>query len=381
MLAQTPRASSTRENVTLSIRLVTSRAAAAVVILATAVAGCSSATTTDKKLPPVDPKAASLAEGFGTMDRLVQAARKEGSLNLVGVPRDWVNYGAIMDRFSGEYGIRVNVAEPGASSQREIDIAKSSVPAQAPDVFDLGMDVAMSNAQRFAPYKVAAWQDIPDNVKDLKAHWYAGYGGYMSIGYDPRKVPAPKSFSDLLKPGYAVALPGDPVQTAAAFNGVMAASLQAGRPEAQRGLEFFTKLKKGGGLALPSQANTLVDWDYVNAAKAAQTAGDEKPAWKVVVPSNATLASYYVEAINKKAPHPAAARLWQEFLYSDEVQNLFLKGFARPARMEALDMKGKLDIQAAAKLPAVSGTPVFLTVPQADEAKTYLKDNWSKSMG
>ena len=380
MLPQTPRASSTRADVTLSIRLVTSRAAAAIAVIATAVAGCSSATTTQQKLPPVNPKAASLSEGFGTMDRLVEAARKEGSLNLVGVPRDWVNYGAVMDRFAGEYGLRVNVAEPGASSQREIDLAKTSAPEQAPDVFDLGMDVAVANSQRFSPYKVTAWQDIPDTVKDLKGHWYAGYGGYMSIGYDPRKVHAPTGFADLLRPGYAVALPGDPLQTAAAFNGVMAASLKGGRPQAQRGVDFFTKLKKGGGLSVPSRANTLVDWDYVNAARAAQTAGDDKPAWKVVVPADATLASYYVQAISKKAPHPAAARLWQEFLYTDEVQNLFLKGFARPARMEAMDMRGTLDKQAAAKLPATSGTPVLLTIPQADEAKTYLKDNWAKSM-
>ncbi|WP_248963728.1 ABC transporter substrate-binding protein [Sphaerisporangium perillae] len=360
---------------------MTSRAAVATVILATAVAGCSSSTTTDKKPPPVNPRAASLAQGFGTMDRLVEAARREGALNLVGIPRDWVNYGAVMDRFSGEYGVRINVTEPGASSQREIDLAKSAKPGQAPDVFDLGMDVAITNAQRFAPYKVAAWQDIPDNVKDLKGHWYAGYGGYMSIGYDPRKVPAPATFTDLLKPGYAVALPGDPLQTAAAFNGVMAASLQDGRPQAERGLALFARLKKDGRFSLPSQANTLVDWDYVNAAKAAQTAGDDKPAWKVVVPANAALASYYVQAINRKAPHPAAARLWQEFLYSDEVQNLFLKGFARPARMEALEMSGKLDRQAAAKLPPVPRTPVLLTIPQTDEGKTYLKANWSKSMG
>ncbi|WP_214412643.1 ABC transporter substrate-binding protein [Sphaerisporangium fuscum] len=349
--------------------------------LATAVAACSSPKTEEKKRPPANPRAASLAEGFGTMDRLVEAARHEGSLNVIGIPRDWVNYGAIMDRFSGEYGVRVNAVEPGANSQREIEAAKAAKPGEAPDVFDLGMDVAIANAEKFAPYRVTAWQDIPDDVKDPKARWYAGYGGYMSIGYDPRKVPAPATFTDLLKPGYAVALPGDPLQTAAAFNGVMAASLQAGRPDAGRGLALFARLKKEGRLSLPSRANTLVDWDYVNAAKAAETAGDDKPAWKVVIPSNAVLASYYVQAINKKAPHPAAARLWQEFLAGDEAQNLFLKGFARPARMEALEMRGKLDKKAAGKLPAVSGTPVILTVPQADAAKTYLRANWTKTMG
>ncbi|MFC4532507.1 ABC transporter substrate-binding protein [Sphaerisporangium dianthi] len=361
---------------------MTSRAAvAAAALLATAVAGCSSTTTKDTKQPPVNPRAASLAQGFGTMDRLVEAARKEGSLNLVGIPRDWVNYGAVIDRFTGEYGVRINVLEPGASSQREIDVAKSATaPAQVPDVFDLGVDVAVANAQRFASYKVTSWQDIPDTVKDLKGQWYAGYGGYMSIGYDPRKVPAPRTFADLAKPGYAVALPGDPLQTAAAFYGVMAASLQSGRPNAERGLALFTQLKKTGRFSLPSQANTLVDWDYVNAAKAAKTAGDDKPAWKAVVPADAALASYYVQAINKKAPHPAAARLWEEFLYSDEVQNLFLKGFARPARMEALEMSGRLDRQAAARLPAVPRTPVLLTIPQTDEGKIYLKTNWPRSM-
>ncbi|MET8157423.1 ABC transporter substrate-binding protein [Sphaerisporangium sp. NPDC005289] len=363
---------------------MTSRAAvAAAALLATAVAGCSSTTSKDTKQPPVNPRAASLAQGFGTMDRLVEAARKEGSLNLVGIPRDWVNYGAIMDRFTGEYGVRINVLEPGASSQREIDLAKAArVPDKVPDVFDLGVDVAVANAQRFSPYKVTAWQDIPDAVKDLKGQWYAGYGGYMSIGYDPRKVAAPARFADLAaRPGYAVALAGDPLQTAAAFYGVMAASLQGGRPKAERGLALFAELKKAGRLSLPSQANALVDWDYVNAAKAAQTAGDDKPAWKVVVPADAALASYYVQAISDKAPHPAAARLWEEFLYSDEVQNLFLKGFARPARMEALEMSGRLDKQAAAKLPPVPRSPVLLTIPQTDEGKTYLKANWPRSIG
>ena len=39
-------------------------------------------------------------------------------------------------------------------------------------------------------------------------------------------------------------------------------------------------------------------------------------------PPGPAVAGYYFQAINKDAPHPAAARLWQEFLYSDEGQNL-----------------------------------------------------------
>ncbi|GAA1277946.1 extracellular solute-binding protein [Sphaerisporangium rubeum] len=350
-------------------------------LLAAAVAACSSSPAEPKREQPIDPRATGLAEGFGTMDRLVEAARREGALNLVGVPRDWVNFGAVMDRFTGHYGIRINVAEPKASSHREIEIAKAARPQDAPDVFDLGLDVAAANAERFAPYRVAAWQDVPDGVKDLGGRWYGAYGGYMSIGYDPRKVKEPRTFADLLRPGYAVALAGDPLRTAAAFHGVMAASLRNGTPEAKRGVELFARLKKSGAFSKPSKANTLVDWDYVNAAKAAQTAGDDRPAWKVVVPKDAALASYYVQAINKKAPHPAAARLWEEFLFGDEAQNLLLKGFARPVRMEALEMKGALDRQAAARMPAVPGRPVMLTIPQYDAGRTYLKSTWATAVG
>ena len=62
-----------------------------------------------------------------------------------------------------------------------------------------------------------------------------------------------------------------------------------------------------------------------------------------------------MQAINKDAPHPAAARLWQEFLYSDEGQNLWLKGGARPVRAEAMVKAGTIDKAAHAALPQVDG--------------------------
>ena len=75
----------------------------------------------------------------------------------------------------------------------------------------------------------------------------------------------------------------------------------------------------------------VIDWDYLNAAETAKL-----PTWKVVVPAGAVVAGYYFQAINADAPHPAAARLWEEFLYSDEGQNLWLAGGARPVRADAM---------------------------------------------
>ena len=64
--------------------------------------------------------------------------------------------------------------------------------------------------------------------------------------------------------------------------------------------------------------------------------------WKVFVPQNAVLGGYYAQAINKDAPHPAAARLWEEFLYSQAAtggQNLWLKGGARPVEQAAMTVE------------------------------------------
>jgi len=106
--------------------------------------------------------------------------------------------------------------------------------------------------------------------------------------------------------------------------------------------------------------------------------------WKVFIPSNAVLGGYYAQAINKSAPHPAAARLWEEFLYSqasDGGQNLWLQGGARPVEQTAMTGNGSIDKGAASKLPAVTGSPLFLTQGQATGAATYLATNWAKAVG
>jgi putative spermidine/putrescine transport system substrate-binding protein len=337
-------------------------------------------------------KAASAAD-LGGLDKLVEAAKKEGQLNVIALPPDWANYGEIIKAFGDKYGIKVNSAQPDASSQDEINAANQlKGQANAPDVFDLGTAVALANVSKFAPYKVSTWNDIPDALKEANGTWVNDYGGYMSIGYDSSKVPAPQTVTDLLKPEYKgkVALNGDPTQAGAAFNGVVMAALGNGgsADDIAKGVDFFSQLKKAGNF-LPvdptpatiesGQTPVVIDWDYLNVGQGAKLKG--KLDWKTVVPANAVVGSYYVQAINKDAPHPAAARLWQEFLYSDEGQNLWLKGGARPVRAEAMQKSGKIDKALYEALPATSGTPVFLTEAQTTKAKEYLAANWAKAIG
>ncbi|SNS70448.1 putative spermidine/putrescine transport system substrate-binding protein [Asanoa hainanensis] len=376
----------------MRISITRGTAVVALSAVALALSACSPPSSNNEAAASDAAKATSAAD-LGGMDKLVEAAKKEGALNVIALPPDWANYGEIIKAFTAKYGIPVNSAQPDASSQDEINAAKQlKGQGGAPDVFDLGTAVALANTSMFAPYKVATWEDIPAALKEANGTWVNDYGGYMSIGYDSSKVPAPTGVADLLGAAYKgkVALNGDPTQAGAAFNGVVAAALGNGgsADDIAKGVDFFGSLKKAGNF-LPvdptpatiesGQTPVVFDWDYLNVAQGAKLKG--KVEWKTVVPANAVVGSYYVQAISADAPHPAAARLWQEFLYSDEGQNLWLKGGARPVRADAMKAAGTLDAAAFDALPPVTGTPVFLTEAQTKAANDYLAANWAKVVG
>ena len=337
----------------------------------------------------VDAASATSAEDFGGLEELVKAAEDEGELNVIALPPDWANYGEVISAFEDKYDIDINSDQPDAASQDEINAANDLKGTdRAPDVFDLGQSVALANTDMFAPYQVETWDDIPDEFKDPEGAWVNDYGGYMSIGYDSSVVPDVTSVKDLLKPEFKgkVALNGDPTQAGAAFSGVMMAAIANGgsADDIAPGVDFFAELKEAGNfLTVDPESATIeqgttpvvIDWDYLNASLA-----KDIPSWKVVVPEEAVIAGYYFQAINADAPHPAAARLWQEFLYSDEGQNLWLEGGARPVRGDAMAEAGTIDEELWGALPEVSGEPVIPTDEQTVAAGEYLAENWSKAI-
>jgi putative spermidine/putrescine transport system substrate-binding protein len=330
-------------------------------------------------------KTAASATDCGGMAALIAAAKAEGKLNVIALPRDWANYGKELDTFASKYGIAITSDNPDGSSQDEVNaVQQLGTTSRAPDVLDVGVAVALANTNLFAPYKVATWNDILASQKEATGLWFQDYGGFMSIGYDSSKVPAINSVDDLMGSAFKgkVALNGDPTKANAALNGVMMANLAKGGSldDISKGVQFFHDLNKAGNFS-KTQATTatvkngttpvVFDWDYLSAAH-----GTDVPTWKIFVPSNAILGGYYAQAINKNAPHPAAARLWEEFLYSNEGQNIWLQGLARPVRQAAMQKSGTIDAAAAAKLPPVNGTPQFMSDSQATAAKNYLVAHW-----
>ncbi|MEI5011099.1 extracellular solute-binding protein [Streptomyces sp. PmtA] len=349
------------------------------------------------KSTPVKPSVATSAQEAGGMDKLIAAAKKEGALNAIALPRDWANYGGLIDDFERRYGIRVTVDDPQASSQDEIDaIRQSGRRATAPDVVDVGDTFARSAARQglLAPYRVAAYDSIPDNQKDREGRWSNNYGGYVSIGCDANRVkPCPRTFADLLDPRYKgmVSLDGDPTRSNTAFAGVYAAALANGGSfdDIRPGLDFFAELDDRGNFNPVESTSTAVetgrtpisiDWDYVN-LDYADRFRDKGLDWQVAIPFDGSFAQYYALAVNRDAPHPAAARLWQEYLFSAAGQNLRLKGYARPVLMEAMREDGTLDEAAAAMLPTVEGEPQFPTDAQLQKARVTVDRGWAKAVG
>jgi len=343
-----------------------------------------------------DAATATSAEDFGGMDSLVEAAKAEGTLNVIALPRDWANYGEVLDTFGEKYGIEINEATPDGSSQDELNAVESQKGQErAPDVLDLGTSFAQQAAAQdlLAPYQVETWDEIAEDQKDPEGHWYNDYGGYISIGCNASVIAqCPTSFEALLDPQYKgqVALNGNPTQAAAAFSGVWAAALANGGSldDIGPGIDFFVQVKDVGNFnpveitpaTIQSGETPLaIDWDYLNAGLTG-TLAEQGVEWQVNVPTDGLFGGYYSQAISKFAAHPAAARLWQEFLYSDEGQNIWLKGGARPVRLPAMEEAGTADTEALAALPQVEGTAEFPTQEQQTAAQKVIADRWNSEM-
>jgi len=363
------------------------------------VSGIASALIASMMMAPVqaaDSNTATSLADFGGLAGLEAACKAEGRLNVIALPRDWANYGEVIDTFLRKYpSINVDSQNPEGSSAQELAAVRQLKGSnRAPDVVDVGLAYAVAGAAEglFAPYKVATWADIPEGAKEKTGLWFMDYGGIIAIGYDAKRVKtAPKSIKDLGNAVYKnqVALNGNPTAANAALHGVIAASVAAagadkGVKDISNGVNLIKAWKKAGTF-LPVQASSAtvangqtpitLDWDYLQGKYAKSSA---KVKWTKVIPSDAVIGGYYVQAVNKTAANPACARLWMEFLYSDEAQNLWLAGGARPIRLDAMVKKGTVNKKYYADLPKLpaGAKVIFPTFDQQTKAKADLAKLW-----
>jgi putative spermidine/putrescine transport system substrate-binding protein len=333
------------------------------------------------------------AEAMGS---LIAAAQAEGLLSTIALPHDWLNYGIMIENFKAKYGLEVNELDPNAGSGDELEAIranKDNKGPQAPDVIDVGFAFGPLSKEEglIQPYKVSTWASIPPSLKDPEGYWYGDYYGVLAIEVNTDVVQnVPQDWADLLKPEYKgqVALAGDPRTSNQAIQSVYAAGLSRTgdlNTAAQAGLEFFAELNAAGNF-VPVIANTgtiasgetpiTLQWDYLALANRDTFAGN--PNVEIVIPPSAVFGGVYVQAISAYAPQPNAAKLWMEYLYSDEGQLVWLSGYGHPIRYNDMVRRGVIPAELAAKLPPAElyELAVFPTLAQLQAARETITTNW-----
>jgi putative spermidine/putrescine transport system substrate-binding protein len=328
------------------------------------------------------------------MGALIAAAKAEGHVNLITLPRDWADYGQIMDTFRAKYGISYTDAIPDGSSAQEIQAIKSlKGQSRAPDAVDVSATFANLGKQEglFIPYKVATWETIPASLKDPQGYWTGDYWGVQSfLSVNSIVKEAPKDWDDLKSPKLKgmVAIDNDPRSAGDAFGAVMAAALGNGGSlnNIEPGINFFATLKKLGNWnptdSLPANiakgaTPISIRWDYLNLSTRDELAKTGQGV-TVNIPKSGIYGGPYFQAISKYAPNPSAAKLWLEYLYSDAGQLMFLKGYTHPARYQDLAKRGLVPMALADKLPpaaAYHGVQ-FATLSQIKAATAVLMEQW-----
>jgi putative spermidine/putrescine transport system substrate-binding protein len=324
-------------------------------------------------------------------------AQAEGTLTTIALPHNWCNYGAVIEGFKAKYGLEVNELDPNAGSGDEVEAIranKDSQGPQAPDVIDVGLSFGPSSKEEglIQPYKVSTWDTIPDDAKDPDGYWYGDYYGVLALQVNTDLVEnVPQDWADLLKPEYngQVALAGDPRTSNQAILSVYAASLANGGSldDAQPGLDFWAQVNEAGNF-VPVIADTgtfargetpiIIQWDYLALGDRDSLAGN--PPVEVVIPETGRLGGIYVQAISAYAPHPNAAKLWMEWLYSDEGQLLWMEGYCHPIREPDLRDRGVIPQELLDKIPDVSGA-VFPSLEQQNVAKATITEGWDSVVG
>ncbi len=337
------------------------------------------------------------------MEDLVAAARAEGRLTVIALPRDWGAYGVLIDRFKARYGLTVNELRPGANSAEQMEAIKAErgkTDPQTPDIVDLGMSFASSAKENglLQPYKVSTWDTIPEAAKDAQGYWYGGFYGALSFEINADLVTrVPQDWADLAAPEYrnSVGLAGD-ISSNQAVQSVFAAGLSmAGNVEeaADQGLKLFADLReKGNFVPIIGSANSLADgrtpilirWDYLALCDRERLKGTTRI--EVIRPRTAVVAGVYVQAISAYAPHPNAARLWMEYLYSDEAQLAWLESHCHPIRFADLVRSGLVpfDWREGLRHPGHErhdADPIFPTLKDQERARDIITNGWDDIVG
>ncbi len=273
-------------------------------------------------------------------------------------PPEWADWGTQLKMIKEKAGITVPADNKNSGQSLAQLVAEKAAPVA--DVTYLGVTFGIQAKKEgvVTAYKPAAWNDIPDGLKDPEGNWFTIHSGTLGfmVNVDALKgKPVPTSWKDLLKPEYK-GLIGylDPASAFVGYVGAVAINQALGGTldNFSPALGFFKDLKKNDPIVpkqtsyarvLSGEIPILLDYDF-NAYRAKYK---DKANIAFVIPSEGTVVVPYVMSLVNKGPNAANGKKVLDFVLSDEGQAIWANAYLRPVRASAISKEA-----AARFLPA-----------------------------
>ena len=258
-------------------------------------------------------------------------------------PPEWADWASQLKSIKAKTGITVPPDNKNSGQSLAQLVAEKASPVA--DVAYLGVTFAIQ-AQKdgvVTGYKPAAFNEIPDGLKDPQGNWFTIHSGTLGfmVNVDALKgKPVPRSWSDLLKPDYK-GLIGylDPASAFVGYVGAVAVNQARGGTldNFTPGIDYFKALQKNEPIVpkqtayarvLSGEIAILLDYDF-NAYRAKYK---DKANVQFVIPTEGTLVVPYVMSLVANSPQAANGKKVLDFVLSDEGQALWANTYLRPVR-------------------------------------------------
>jgi iron(III) transport system substrate-binding protein len=290
-------------------------------------------------------------------DDLVKAANKEASLLLYG-GATLQHMTLLIENFNRAHpGIKVNYLRKSGSSLFELIVRELRAKTYNADAYvPITIDQAMYLAERkllsrhASPERAA----IPEQTKDRDGYWTTLYQTGHVFAYNTRQVSAkdaPRSYDDLLLPGWKGRIMMDEEEDLWYASVLEILGKEKGQsfmrrlaqqePVFQGSKTLMMQLLCAGEVALAFPVN----FNQANDAKKRGCPTD----WTVIEPQ--TQRPPFVIAMAQNAPHPAAAKLFIDFLLAKEPQRFMQENIFRQSP--------RLDVEPSGDLASLKGIRVW----------------------
>ncbi len=264
-------------------------------------------------------------EGADRLERIVAAAKKEGTLTLYTTIAE-KDLPTLIKPFESKYGIKVNVWRAGTDKVLQRTLAEAAANRHEVDAIHFGSPEmeALSREKVLQPVASLAYRDLQPGSVPSHREWAATLLSVWVQAYNTnliKKSDLPKTYQDLLDPKWKGKL-GIEAKNQDWF--ASAVEILGG---GDKGIKFFQDLVAKNGVSPRSGHTLLTNMVVSGEVPLALTVYNYMPEqakkkgapidWFALEPA---IARSNAIGVARRAPHPAAAILFHEYMLTDAQQ-------------------------------------------------------------